>query len=142
MRKWIFVGMFLAMTPAAWAMEDTPENRAAQVDRYLKAIPPETVLADVAEKVAKTLPPEQRQAYVSMLTKHMDMPRFTQAMRGALIKWFTADEAQAMAEFYSSPTGKSIMKKMGDYMAELMPTMQEEIVKAAQGAQADLQKPK
>jgi hypothetical protein len=142
MKKWIFVSLFLAMTPAAWAMEDTPENRAAQVDRYLKAIPPETVLADVAEKVAKTLPPEQRQAYVAMLTKHMNMERFTQAMRAALIKWFTADEDQAMAEFYSSPNGKSITKKMGDYMAELMPTMQEELMKAAQSAQSEMQKPK
>jgi hypothetical protein len=142
MRKWIFVSLFLAMTPAAaWAMEDTPENRAAQVDRYLKAIPPETVLADVAEKVAKTLPPEQRQAYVTMLTKHMNMERFTQAMRAALIKWFTADEDQAMAEFYASPNGKSIMKKMGDYMAELMPTMQEELMKAAQAAQSEMQSP-
>jgi hypothetical protein len=72
----------------------------------------------------------------------MDMVAFTQAMRGALIKWFTADEALAMAEFYASPTGKSITKKMGDYMAELMPTMQTELMKAAQAAQVEMQKPK
>jgi len=143
MKKWIFAGLFLAMTPvAALAMEDTPENRAAQVDRYLKAIPPETMIADMTEKVAKSMPPEQGRLYVSMLTKHMDMAAFTQAERSALIKWFTADEVLAMAEFYASPAGKSIMKKMGDYTAELMPTIQTELMKAAQAAQAEMQKPK
>jgi hypothetical protein len=51
-------------------------------------------------------------------------------MTDAMIKHFTTDELKALADFYGSPVGKSVMQKFGAYMAELMPTMQAEIVKA------------
>lgn len=143
MKKLIIAALLAALSPALWssaalAIEDTPENRAAQVDHYLTVVPPESLFNDVTEKVAKTMPPDQRAAFVAMLTKHLDLARFNDAMRAALIKWFTADEMAAMSEFYGSPAGKSIMKKMGDYMAELMPTMQQELAKAMQATQAEM----
>lgn len=147
MKRLIIAALFLALSPAMWssaalAIEDTPENRTTQVDRYLKAVPPESMLNDMIEKVGKTLPPDQRAAFTSMLTKHLNLTRFTGAMRAALIKWFTADEIAAMADFYGSPAGKAIMKKMGDYMAELMPMMQEELGKAMQATQAEMMQQK
>jgi len=36
----------------------------------------------------------------------------------------------ALADFYESPEGNSAMKKMGEYMADVMPTLQEEMVRA------------
>ena len=35
-----------------------------------------------------------------------------------------------MADFYGSPVGKSAMQKFGTYMADIMPTMEAEIMKA------------
>jgi hypothetical protein len=37
----------------------------------------------------------------------------------------------ALADFYGSPVGKSAMQKFGAYMADIMPVVQAEIVKAA-----------
>jgi hypothetical protein len=35
-----------------------------------------------------------------------------------------------LADFYGSPVGKSAMQKFGAYMADIMPTMEAEIMKA------------
>jgi hypothetical protein len=37
---------------------------------------------------------------------------------------------KALADFYGSPVGKSAMQKFGAYMADIMPTMEAEIMKA------------
>jgi len=62
--------------------------------------------------------------------KGLDFARLTQAMKDSMVKIFTADELKALADFYSSKEGKSAMKKMGTYMAELMPIIQDETRKA------------
>jgi hypothetical protein len=51
-------------------------------------------------------------------------------MTDAMVKHFTTEELKALADFYGSPVGKSAMQKFGAYMADLMPTMQAEIMKA------------
>lgn len=131
--RWLSIALFLTMTSAALALEDTPQNREQQVDRYLQATPPQAVFNDMMEKISQTLPPEQRTIFVSLMTKQIDFNALTAAMRGAMTKIFTADELAALADFYGSPVGKSAMGKMGDYMAELMPVMTAEMAKA-QGA--------
>ena len=58
------------------------------------------------------------------------MPAVEKAMKKSLIKHFTADELKALADFYGSPVGKSAMKKFGAYMADVMPAIQTEMMKA------------
>jgi hypothetical protein len=43
----------------------------------------------------------------------------------------TLDVEAALAAFYGSPLGKSAMQKLGAYMADIMPVVQVEIMKAA-----------
>lgn len=131
--RWLSVFLLLTMSSAAHAIEDTPENRTQQVERYLKATPPQATFADMMEKISRTMPPDQRAMFVSLMTKQLDFNALTDAMRTAMVKTFTADELSALADFYGSPVGKSAMSKMGDYMAELMPIMSAQMAKA-QGA--------
>jgi hypothetical protein len=133
MMRWLSVFLLLMMGSPAFALDDTPENRATQVDRYLTATPPQAVFTDMMEKISTAMPPDQRGMFVSLMTKQLDFKALTEAMRGAMMKIFTADELSALADFYSSPQGKSAMSKMGDYMAELMPIMSAQMAKA-QGA--------
>jgi hypothetical protein len=62
-----------------------------------------------------------------MLTSQLDIAALIKAMADALVKHFTTEELKALADFYSSPVGKSAMQKFGGYMADLMPTMQAEM---------------
>jgi len=85
---------------------------------------------DMAEQMAKNMPPNEHAEFKAILMKHLNIEAVTQAMKDSLVKNFTADELKALADFYGSPVGKSAMKKFGTYMADVMPSVQAEILKA------------
>ena len=127
--------VLLALTGSAFAsnvLSDTPENRAKVVDEYLKVIPVKDLLDDLTEKLAATVPENKREAFKSMLTKHFDLDALVAAEKQSLAKIFTVGELRAMIAYQSTPEGKSSMKKMGAYIADLMPVVQAELVKAVQ----------
>jgi len=120
------------------ALENTQANREREVERYLKATPPKELFEDMAEQMAKNMPAAEQKNFKALLIQHLDIEAVTKAMRESMVKHFTADELKALADFYGSEVGKSAMKKFGVYMADVMPTIQQEILKA----QAKLSKEK
>lgn len=123
----------------ALALEDTPANRSAQADYYLRLVPPASLMNEMAAKMAATLPEDQRASFIAMMTKNLDINAVTALMRESMIKSFTADELKAVNDFYGSPVGKSAMAKMGDYMATMTPQLIAEIRKAATITQQQMQ---
>ncbi len=132
--KILLFSLLLLATTLAGALEDTTDNRLQQAERYLRANSPEDMFADIANRSTINLPPEQRKPFTDMLTKHMDIVRVSAAMKNAMVSHFTADELEALADFYSKPGAKSAMSKMGLYMADVLPVVQEEMQKAQQKA--------
>lgn len=128
-----FVSAFLlaiAISNLAAAGADTPETRRKEAERYLQATPPKELFADMADKMAANFPPDQRARFKTMMTSDLDIPALTKAMTDSMVKHFTTEELKALADFYGSPIGKSAMKKFGDYMADVMPAIQSEMMKA------------
>ena len=76
------------------------------------------------------LPPDQRQQVKRMMTAELDIAALTKAMTDAMVKHFTTEELKALADFYGSPIGKSATQKFGAYMADVMPALQAEVMKA------------
>jgi hypothetical protein len=93
---------------------------------------------DMAEKIAVTLPENQRPIFITLMTKNLDMNAVANLMRAAMIKNFTADELKAIADFYGSPIGKSAMTKYGNYMADAMGPMKVELAKAMAATQEQM----
>jgi hypothetical protein len=128
------VCVLVVLTFCAWSpvygATDTPETRRHEAERYLQAVPPKALFEDMADKMAANLPADQRQQFKQMITKDLDIPALTKAMTDAMVKHFTAEELKALADFYGSPVGKSAMQKFGAYMADLMPIIQAEMMKA------------
>jgi len=126
--------LLLVLTLSAWSSvfsgPDTPETRRHEAERYLQASPPKALFEDMADKMAANLPPDQREQFKRVMTTQLDIAALTQAMIDAMVKNFTTDELKALADFYGSPVGKSAMQKFGTYMADVMPAMQAEIIKA------------
>ena len=119
----------------AQGIADTPANRQTQADRYLLASPPQDMLANVTKSVTASVPEgPQRDQMLKMLTTGIDINALTQAMKTSLVKHFTADELKAMADFYGSPLGKSATSKMGAYTQDLMPVIQQQMMKVMSGA--------
>jgi len=130
MKKIILLIALSAIATSALALEDTPENRKQEAKRYLKATPPAEMMKDVAEQMAVNLPPEQRSGFKETMTTYFDIEALEKAMFNSIVKCFTADEIKALADFYGSPIGKSAMSKMGIYMADAMPVIQAEVMRA------------
>jgi hypothetical protein len=84
----------------------------------------------MADKMATNLPADQRQQFKQMMTKELDIAALNKAMTDAMVKHFTTEELKALADFYGSPVGKSALQKFGAYMADLMPIIQAEMIKA------------
>jgi hypothetical protein len=136
------LAMLLSFSLPAFAGDDTPQNREQQAERYLQAVSPQAMMGEMTNKLAQTLPPEQQPEFKALMAKHLDMDRVTAAIKTAMVKTFTTEELQALADFYGSSVGKSAMAKMGDYMAEVMPTTMNEIQSALAKAQEETAKKK
>ena len=98
--------VMLALTGSAFAsdvLSDTPENRAKVVDEYLRAIPVKDLLNDMTEKLAATVPRNNREAFKSMLTKHFDLDALVAAEKQSLAKIFTVGELRAMIAYQALP---------------------------------------
>lgn len=113
------------------SLEDTPANRKTQAERYLKAMPPREMMTDLAEKMATAMPGAPALDLEGAFER-MDFETLESAVAESLKKHFTAEELRSLADFYASPTGKSAMGKMGDYMVDVMPVMQKVIMDAMQ----------
>lgn len=119
---------------SAWALEDTVANRDKEATLYLATTPPREIFQDLAEQMSQALPPAKRAEFKASLLRNADLNAVSRAMKQSMIKNFTADELKALADFYSSPIGKSAMKRFGNYMAEVMPAIQSEIINAQKRA--------
>ncbi len=133
----LFLALLLPFSIPAFALDDTPQNREQQADRYLQAVPPQSMMNDMSAKMAETLPEERRDEFKALMTKHLDVGHVTAAIKAAMVKTFSADELQALADFYGSDVGRSAMAKMGTYMAEVMPATMNEVQAALGKAQAE-----
>jgi hypothetical protein len=112
------------------AAPDTPETRRREAGRYLQAVTPKEMFEEMAQRMAENIPPAEREKFKQTLTTQLDIPSLTRAMHDGLVKYFTTDELKALADFYGSPVGKSAMKKFPTYMAELMPRIEREVMRA------------
>lgn len=133
MKKFTLAALLLCLysTPLFAAdADDTPAARRREAERYLQTTPPKEMFANLAEKTAMNMPPADRQKFKETLTSALDIDALTRAMLDAMVKHFTVQELKALADFYGSPVGKSAMAKFGDYMADVMPTIQAEMMKA------------
>lgn len=111
-------------------LENTEANRLAQGNRYLEATPPTEMISDMAKNMAQSMPEAKRAEFIEVMTKRLDLTSLRKTMLNSMVKHFTADELKALADFYGSPIGKSAMKKFGPYMSDVMPKIQQEVMKA------------
>jgi hypothetical protein len=131
----IFVLLVLATTSPfvlAADRDDTPVLREAAAQRYLKAVPVQKMIDDMLKVVMKSVPAEKQTGFNAIIRKTLRPEFIEQASIQAMVKTFTAHEINAMTSFYDSPEGRSVQAKMGTYLAEIMPLLQQEMLRALQ----------
>jgi hypothetical protein len=140
MKKFLMAFAVVALVSAyAYAQEDSKADREKEADRYVAAMTVKETCLDTAEQMSKGMPMDRRQAFKDLFKKYIDIPAMEKAMKEAAIKNFTAGELKALADFFGSPVGKSAMKKMPKYAADMTPTIESEVRKAQAKAASEAQ---
>lgn len=135
MKKLAVVMVCVGLMSAAAQAEDNRAARLAAAERLARATPVAKMRDDILTQVAAALPTSERQAFINEMKLLVRSDVIERIGREAMVKTFTAEEMTALAEFYESPQGMSVMKKMPVYMAAVMPAIQQEIQKAMIEAQ-------
>lgn len=126
------VAVFLVLlSTTAWS-EDDLEARYVAAQRYLDAVPLDRLMDDVFTNVAKQLPENKRADFIADAKAALNTESLEKIAFAAMVKHFTTEELNALADFYGSKVGASIVSKFGLYMADIMPPLQAEVRRALQ----------
>lgn len=121
------------LIPAVHASaSDSAEERVAAARRYLGVAQMSKITDDTINELAKTFPAEQRDKFLEFMHDAVRPEVLEQAAMASMVKVFTAEELNALADFFASPVGRSAMGKFGVYMADVMPVIQQEMFRALQ----------
>ncbi|NKB22440.1 MAG: DUF2059 domain-containing protein [Alphaproteobacteria bacterium] len=107
--------------------QDSPANRAAAADRYLKAVPMTKMIGDSIRALSRQVPAKNRARFAAEMKKVIRLSVLEDLTRKSMVKTFSTDELNALADFYGSKHGSSAMGKFGAYMGQVMPALQKEI---------------
>ena len=125
--------VLLTVCVAPVAAQDDRTARRAAAERYIAVADLDSMWNGTIAELAKTLPSEHQRPFVAYMEQMIDTTRMRGMLAQSMIDTFTVTELNALADFYGSPAGKSIMKKFPVYMAAIMPAIQKEILATARG---------
>ena len=115
----------------AWsAGADSEQERVAAARRYIEVAQMAKITDDIVNELAKGFSGEQREKFVAFMHTAVRPEVLEQAAMASMVKVFTAEELNALADFFGSPLGRSAMDKFGLYMADIMPVIQQEMFRA------------
>ena len=112
----------------------------AAAKRYYSTLDMKKMMDEILRAgVAARLPEDRRDGALTIAKAHLDTEKLATIAIAALVKNFNTDELNAMANFYGSPEGKSILAKYPAYIAEVMPEMLAEVQREIGEMQIEMQ---
>ncbi len=129
----IFAALVMMAAPAS---ADTPEGRLAAAKAYVKVADVPKMMNEMVDAMAQNPQLGLTAGHVEQIRGMFDHGEMENLMVEKMTKHFTEEELLKLAEFYGSPEGISIMKKMPAYMSDVMPFVQQKVAEAVQKAKA------
>ncbi|BDW94638.1 hypothetical protein MACH10_03230 [Thalassospira tepidiphila] len=111
--------------------QDTSEAKLEAAERYAKIFNLPQMMNETVGQIALTVPENKRQEFIKFMSQALDMQKLESLIVTSMTEHFTTNELNALADFYGSPEGVSIVKKMPVYMASTMPRIQSAVIQAA-----------
>lgn len=125
------VALAAGLLAPAHAQSSDAEKQAA-VERYLRAVPMRKLMEESYVQFAKQVPPDRQAQFISDMREFSNVERVEEIAKEAMLRTFSLEELNALADFYSSQHGASAMAKFGAYMGEVMPPLMQEMERALQ----------
>jgi len=119
-------------TAITFSAQDNIASRQAAADRYFKVAPLSKMLDEMLTRATMKIPEDQRDKSLSQMKEVIRVKAIEQTARESMIKTFTADEINLLADFFGSQHSASAMKKYGPYMEETILALMQEIHRAIQ----------
>jgi hypothetical protein len=111
----------------------------AAAKRYWQTVDVDKLM-DASLRAGVAMLPEDKQDKALALAKaHIHFEDLAAVTMAALVKNFTTDELNAMADFYGSDEGRSILAKFPKYMAEVMPAILAEVKRSLDEMRTEMQ---
>lgn len=135
MKKTILVVSALALGGVAFGAmtaraDEDMDARVAAAKKYEEIVPVEKMMQDVALEMEKNPQLNLPKGELGKIFSAMDMVGLREQIVQSMAKSFTVEEIEMLTEFYSKPEGKSVMQKMPEYMADVMPYIQQSVSQA------------
>jgi hypothetical protein len=105
-------------------MADNAANRTLLAQELLKVQSMDSIFSDIIESMARAVPQNEQARLRTFMQKNLDVNSIRASAVQSLAKTFTVSELAAMVDFYGSDEGQSIQKKLGPYMTDLSPALQ------------------
>jgi len=116
------------------ALADNEANRRLAAQKHLEAVPPQEMLVELSNKVVKLLPEKSQKPFLEVMQGKELQEATSRINMQALVKHFNVKEIKALTAFYGSAEGKTIRQKYGDYLADVMPQVNDEVIAALEKA--------
>ncbi|OHD71033.1 MAG: hypothetical protein A2W19_08455 [Spirochaetes bacterium RBG_16_49_21] len=114
----------LSITIGAAAQENCSKEKTEAIIEYLRVNSIDDLMDQMLIEIQKQIPPEHREVFAKIWKSAFDTKELKEMILKSMCKIFTIEEIQALTKFYNSPEGRSVMKKIPQYMTELMPYLQ------------------
>jgi hypothetical protein len=127
----VVVVAVIAVGPA-WSADDRPENTDTQVLRIVSILTPELVsaTANAVARISMMGQEDKRQQYEDLLLKNLDAPAIENILKRAYQRHFDTKELKEMADFFDSPSGKIVAKKLAAFEVEVQPLIRAQAIQA------------
>jgi uncharacterized protein len=119
--------------PPARAESDTPADRRAAAERYFEVAHFDELMDNmILEMAARHAPsPAAKQRFIEFMHRQINPAAMEKLMVDVAIQYFTTTELNALADFYGTPEGQSIIRKLPVFMGAVMPVMIQEMARTA-----------
>jgi uncharacterized protein len=120
-------------------LDDTPATRLAAAEKYYATLDIAKLMDQVLAKDAASLSQDNREQARVLVREHFHYQELTKVSLQALVKIFNTKELNAMAAFYGSAEGQSVISKYPAYLAEVMPAIVAQVRRTMAEVQPELQ---
>jgi len=125
----LFIVFFSQITFAS-ELPDTYGNRMAAARKYLDVVSMKDLMRDSINENSKNFPMDLQPVYIKYMLSSVRIEVIEAAALASMAQRFSLEEINALVAFYGSRSGQSVMRKMGNYMGDVMPVIQQELVRS------------
>lgn len=129
---WLTLSVLLSSPVFAAPGQNPADAKAQLINEYFTHVPMKRMMDETTRELAKQVPAERRQQFIDAMTRNVRLEVLEQAARQSMAKHLTLAELTMFVEFIRRPEAQSAMEKMKFYMADLMPVIQQELMRAIQ----------